>query len=52
MGAVNVFSNFLYPTYVNCPDISDVVRVNNSFLHLSISTVVLRSGSVRGLVKL
>ena len=31
-GAVNVFSNFLYPTYVNCRRVSTVVNLNNSSL--------------------
>ena len=49
---MNVFSNFLYPTNVNCQGVSDVVSLYKSFLVLSISCVVLRSGKERGLVKL
>ena len=38
---MNVFSNFLHPTYVNCRGVSAVVNLNNSSLFLSISIVVL-----------
>ena len=40
-GAVNVFSVFLYPTYVICPGVSAVLNLNNSSLFLSLSVVVL-----------
>ena len=49
---MNVFSNFLNLTCVNCRGVSAVVSLNNSILFLSISCEVLRSGKARGFVKL
>ena len=40
-GAVNVFSNFLNPTYVNCRGVSAAVSLCNMFLHCSRSVMVL-----------
>ena len=49
-GAVNVFSNFLNPTYVNCRVVSGVVSLYSRFLLFSLSSCVLLSGIERGLV--
>ena len=40
-GALNVFSNFLNPTYVNCRGVSAVVNLYNIFLHCSLSVMVI-----------
>ena len=47
---MNVFNNFLYPTYVNCRGVSDVVSLYSIFLFLSIFSLVLVSGEKGGLV--
>ena len=49
-GAMNVFSNFLNRTYVNCRGVRVVVSLYSIFLHFSFSTCVLLSGRKRGLV--
>ena len=49
-GAVNVFNNFLNPTYVNCRGVSGVVSLYCIFLLLPLSSCVLLSVIERGLV--
>ena len=49
-GAVNVLSNSLNSTYVNCRGVSGVVSLYSIFLLLSLSSCALVSGRKSGLV--